>query len=232
MIYLTHSRLMRESESSIEGWAEFGLGPEQRICSELLACRPRYATWISGHDRRMWQVARGRQRERQLTELRRVATEQVHRGALVRYLRDNGITGRERNRVLGEFYGTLDSDCAVLAEHRAYTRAVSTELCARDLLKLCYDRHGVELIEAYEREYGVFFAMHCDRARALADGRPYLLASLLPEVRAGAASIRRRLVSGQRLPPVRVLLPRPSQRRLPLPVPDEPLEREVRVPLR
>lgn len=208
MVYFTHARLMRESESSVQGYAELGTGPDQRICAQLLESQPRYANWVSGHDRRMWQVALGRARERQITELRIAATEQIHRAALVRHLRDNRITGRERSLLLREFYGTLDSDCAAVAEHRAYTRAVSSQLCASDLLALTNDRFGIHLLGQYERDYATFFAMHCDRARARSDGRPYLLASLLPEVKASVTRLRRRLVSGERLPPARVRLPK------------------------
>jgi hypothetical protein len=204
LVYFTHARLMQESESSVQGYAETGTGLDQRVCAQLLGSRPRYATWVSGHDRRMWQVARGRERERQITELRIAATEQIHRAALVRHLRDNQIAGRERSLLLKEFYGALDAECAVIAEHRAYTCAASSQLCAIDLLTLCNDRYGTDLLGRYEREFGTFFGMHCDRARAHSDARPYLLASLMPEVKAGVNRLRARLASGARLPPARV----------------------------
>ena len=201
MVYFTHTRLMVESESSIQNHAAIGPDPTRRICSQLRSNEPRYATWLSRHDRRMWHVARGRQRPLQVVELRLVATEQIHRAALVRHLRDDKIAGQARNLLLKEFYGTLDSGCAILAEHRAFTQAVSSQLCAVDLLDMSADRFGVSLLGEYERDYGTFFAMHCDRARAISDGRQYLLASLMPEVRGRASGLRKRLLSGERLPP-------------------------------
>jgi hypothetical protein len=191
---------MSESESSIQGYADFGAGAAQRVCSQLLAWRPRYVAWVSAHDKRMWAVARGKQREVQLKALRLVATEQIHRAALVRHLRENQIVGRERNVLLGEFYGSRDAACAVLAEHRVYRQAVSSQLCAADLLELSGDRLGLDLLRAYERDFGLYFAMYCDRARARRDGRPYVLASLLPEIKTGAETLRRRILSGDRLP--------------------------------
>jgi len=160
----------------------------------------RYATWMSAHDRRMTVVAGGRLRERQIVSPRLVATEQVHRQALVRYLRDNEIRGEQRNLVLREFYGPLDSRNAVLAAHREYTQAVSSHVCTTDLLELCNDREGARLLHQYEYAYGLYFSMHCDRARARNASRPYLLGALLPEVKAGARGLREKLLSGDDLP--------------------------------
>lgn len=200
LVYITHTRLMRESESSIQSWAEEGAEPAQHICSQLLDNEPRYATWMSSHDRRMTMVSRGRSRERQIVSLRLVATEQIHRQALVRYLRDNAIRGEARDLVLREFYGPLDSRNAVLAAHREYTQAVSSHVCAADLLELCADRHGAKMLHQYEYAYGLYFAMHCDRTRALSESRPYLLGALLPEVKAGAKGLRDSLLSGDKMP--------------------------------
>jgi hypothetical protein len=171
----------------------------------------------------MWRVARGKRRERQIIDLRLAATEQIHRAALVRYLRDSEVTGRERILVLREFYGALDTHCAILAEHRSYMQAVSSQVCALDLLTLSNDRMGVRLIKAYEREYALSFAMDRDRTRALNDGRPYILGHLLPEIKESAVKLRRRILSGEHLPPYTFLLPRSAR----LPVADEPFERNV-----
>lgn len=196
MLYLTHTRLMSESETSVLMRAEHGEGPDRRICAQLIASKPRYFTWIASHDKPMWSVARARQRESQIVALRLVATHQIHRAALVRHFRDDGVTARDRVKLLAEFYGPLDTDCATLAEHRSYTQAVSSEISATDLLAMIGDRHGLELLEAYQQAYGTYFAMHCDRILARHDHRPYLLASLLPEVRSSAVDLRKRLVAG------------------------------------
>ncbi|HUF71345.1 MAG TPA: hypothetical protein VMR74_00440 [Gammaproteobacteria bacterium] len=211
MVYITHTRLIRESESSVASCAEFGAEPAQHICSQLLDSEPRYATWMSSHDRRMTVVSRGRSRERQIVSLRLVATEQIHRQALVRYLRDNEIRGEQREIVLKEFYGPLDSRNAVLAAHREFTQAVSSHVCAADLLELCADRHGTKMLHQYEYVYGLYFAMHCDRARAVSEGRTYLLGALLPEVKASAKGLRDSLLSGNKLPTPKFSL---SNRRL------------------
>lgn len=206
-MFYTHTRLIRESESSVHEQADCGDGPEQRTCAQLIASPVRYDSWLSGHDQRMWKVARERRREAQLVELRLAATEQVHRVALVRHLRDNKVTGRHRSTLLREFHGVLDTQCAILAEHRSYTKAVSSQLCAVDLLELAGDRYGAQLVDRYERQYSTFFSMYCDRICAHADGRPYLLSSLMPETRLEVSRLRRNLLAGDRLPVRKVMLP-------------------------
>jgi hypothetical protein len=200
MLYITHTRLMRESESSVYEHAASGTDHSDKACSQLISHQPRYTLWISRHDRAMLAVADAKRRERQLIELRSIAVQQIHRAALVRHLRANQITGRDRDLLLKEFFGALDPACSILAEHRNYILAASSQVCAADLLELSGDRFGLELVDRYQRDYGLYFAMHCDRARAQRSGRSYLLEGLIPEIRAEATQIREQLLSGDRLP--------------------------------
>jgi hypothetical protein len=200
LLYITHTRLMRESESSIHEHAEYGSGDAHSACQQLVSKRPRYSFWVSRQDQEMMAIARAKQRERQITQLRGLAVQQIHRAALVRHLRANEITGRERNRLLEEFFGPRDPDCAVLAEHRNYILAASSQVCAADLLDLTGDRYGIRLVDRYQSDYGLYFAMYCDRARARQDGRQYLLEGLIPEIRDEATRTREMLLGGDRLP--------------------------------
>jgi len=145
-------------------------------------------------------VANARRRERQVLKLRSIAIEQVHRTALVRYLRDNHVVGEERERTLRTFYGINDARDSARAEHRHYLLAASTQLCANRILELVSDVPGQDLVRNYELAYGQYFGMFCDRARALQNGQPYLLAALIPEVRGVAERIRLRILDSQVLP--------------------------------
>ena len=209
MVYFTHTRLMSESEGAVRECAESGIEPAKHVCAQLRQDSRRYTTWVAMHDRHMWGVVRSGRRDHQVRELRLVASLEIHRAALVRHLRDNERTRPERERLLQEFYGSLDSSCATLAEHRAYTRAVSSQVSALELLELTDDRVGLQLLEQYQRDYGSFFSMYCDRLLAIDDGRPYLLASLLPEVRANANRLRRRILACDE-PPRRLFFSRPN----------------------
>lgn len=191
---------MSESESTVHEQASSGEGIPQRVCSQLLADESRYSLWESRHEQRMSSVAGLRYRQRQLMSLRGFAVQQVHRTALVKYLRDHNIKGEARNQTLREFYGVVDPRRAAVAEHRNYVIAASSQICAATLLELGGDEGGARLIRNYEILYGNFFSMFCDRSRAKQSGKLYLLESLIPEAKDSADRARQRVMSGSMLP--------------------------------
>jgi hypothetical protein len=203
LIYLTHARLMTESENTVREYANGDRGISQRVCDQLISSEQRYSLWFARHDRRMGTVADRKQRERQIITLRAVAVEQIHRTALVRYLRDYQITGTARDQTLTEFYGVLDPQRATVAEHKSYLIAASSQLCAFELLEMTGDRRGLVMLDRYQTAYDHYFSMFCDRARAARNGAPYLLDVLIPDTKMGADALRIRIVSGQLLPPKR-----------------------------
>ena len=195
---------MLESEKTVHERAFSSEEIPRRVCSQLLADKTRYSLWHTRHEGSMHAVAVSKRRELQILRLRAVTVEQVHRTALVRYLRDHAISGAARDEALREFYGLVDSRRAAVAEHRNYLLAASTQLCAGDLLELVGDDKGLDLIRVYESMYGQYFSMFCDRARAVRRRAPYLLSSLIPETRSGADRMRERILSGELLPPRQV----------------------------
>jgi hypothetical protein len=201
LIYLTQTRLMLESERTVHDRAIHGEEIPRRVCSQLLSDSFRYALWHARHENRMGAVAAAKRRESQILTLRSLSVQQVHRTALVRYFRDQRITGKARDQTLREFYGVTDARDAAVLEHRNYVIAASSQLCAADLLELVGDRHGLDLVRRYEAAYGQFFSMFCDRSRAAQNRAPYLLDTLIPEVRDTASRIRRLILEGERLPP-------------------------------
>lgn len=201
MIYLTHTRLMDESEHAVHDRADRGEEVSRRVCGQLIADAKRYALWLSRHDCGMRGVAQLRRREQQMLTLRSLAITQVHRAALVRYFRDYNVTGVARDQTLLAFNGVIDPRRSVLSEHRNYLMAASSQWCASDLLELTGDKRGVALIQSYEQAYGQFFSMFCDNARATRQGVAYVLGALVPEARAAADRLKGRIMSGQLLPP-------------------------------
>ncbi len=202
VLYLTRIGLMNESERTVHECATFGDELPRRVCRQLIADAPRYSLWQNRHADRMAHVAGARRRERQILALRSLAVEQVHRTALVSYLRDHHIVGHARDQTLQEFYRLADPRNAAVFEHRNYLLAASTQLCAVDILRLVEDADGLDLIQSYELAYRQYFGMFCERARAKRNGTPYLLATLLPEVRDAAQQLKLRILDS-RLVPVR-----------------------------
>ena len=195
MFYLSSTRLMRESEQAVQQHASGGDEIPQRVCSQLLANPPRYSAWHAQHELKMRNVSVARRRDPLVSGLRAVAVEQVHRTAVVNYLRLSRITGAARDQTLAVFHGVSDARDAALAEHRSYVVAASTQVCAHDLLELVGDVGGLDLLRQYELAYGQYFGIFCEQARARQAGEPYLLGSLLPEVKAVAERLRRRIIA-------------------------------------
>jgi hypothetical protein len=193
-LYITSTRLMRESEDAVREHAGSGDDVWRRVCSQLIASQPRYAEWHASHEFKMGKVAGARIRGPQVLALRTVAVQQIHGTALVNYLRLGRVTGPARDTALRLFHGVSDLRDATLAEHRSYLVAASTQVCAHDLLELVGDAEGLNLIRRYEQAYTQYFAMFCERAFALQTGRNYLLGSLLPEVRDVADRLRLKIV--------------------------------------
>lgn len=206
MLYITSSRLMRESEDAVREHAGSGDAVPRRVCSQILASQPRYSEWHASHETKMRTVAGARLRTPQVQELRAVAVQQIHRTALFNYLRLGHITGPARDSALRLFHRVSDLRDATLAEHRSYLLAASTQVCTNDLLDLVGDREGLELIRRYELAYGQYFAMFCERAWALQAGGNYLLGALLPEVKGVAERLRLQIVGSD----LRAMGPRPT----------------------
>ena len=204
MIYLTHSRLMVESERMVSDSATFGEALSRNVCMQLLAKPARYSLWHARHESGMGTVASARWRERQILRLRAFSLQQVHRTALVRYLRERHVVGVCREQTLRDFYGIVDTDEAARSEHRNYILAAASQLCANELLELVGDRAGMDLMRSYELAYGQFFGMFCEYSRARRNHQRYLLTALIPEVRSTVARLRRRVLDGEGLPKIPV----------------------------
>jgi hypothetical protein len=194
VLYITSTRLMRESENAVREHAGSGEDVWRRVCSQLIASQPRYAEWHASHEMKMWKVAGARMHGPQVLALRTVAVQQIHGTALVNYLRLGRVTGQARDTALRLFHRVSDLRDATLAEHRNYLVAASTQVCAHDLLELVGDAEGLDLIRRYELAYTQYFAMFCERAFALQTGKNYLLGALLPEVKDVADRLRLRIV--------------------------------------
>lgn len=192
---------MHESEATIQRGATQDDTLAGRVCRQVVDDPVRYAVWHGWHDSKMSKVARDVERDRQIIALRAVYLEQVHRTALVRYLRKHRLTGAVRDVTLSEFHGLADPRRAAIFEHRAFLISASSQLCANRILKLIGDRRGLELMQEYQRTYTQYFGMFCEDARASRQGSEYLLRGLIPEAKAEADALRARILGGEALPP-------------------------------
>lgn len=191
---------MDESEKTVHVGAARGRGLEQRVCRQLVTDQARYSFWLVSHEQWMRKVAASKRRTDQLIKLRDAAIAQVHKTALVRYLREYRITGRDRDLTLAEFYGVVDPQQATVAAHHNYVLSASTGFCVDELLTLVGDHHGTLMIKDYQETYGQYFGMHCSRARASRNGKRYVLSEFIPELKTEASKVREHILSGEFLP--------------------------------
>lgn len=187
---------MLESEQAISDNAANGPLVARRVCAQLLSEPLRYGLWRIHHERRMNAVARARFRRGQVIALRAFALEQIHRSALVCYLRDHGVVGDARDGTLRRFLGTADSREAALAAHRDFLFAAASQICALELLELANDIQGVELLVEYQQAYGDFFRAACESARAKESDNGQAASGVLHEARAAASRVRRHVLEG------------------------------------
>ena len=105
---------MDESERTVHAGAACGDVQVRRVCRQLVSDDVRYRFWLRRHEQPMSQVAASKYRREQIIHLRSTAVQHVHKTALVRYLSDFHITGKERDLTLAEFHGVTDPVQATL----------------------------------------------------------------------------------------------------------------------
>jgi hypothetical protein len=155
-----HQRLMDESEQALREAANRTLARESRIARETLDDPRMYRLWEDTHAELVRPVAEHSRRARQVFELRELDVQLVHKRALVDHIRRQQLISKDRERMLAAFYGPKDSRDAVLAEHRKYTLAVSSELSANHLIRVMSDPVGMKLIAEYETLYANYFDLY------------------------------------------------------------------------
>lgn len=154
---------MEESESRVEMTAK-SLAPEDVLVAQRILVRPvEFTRWAAQHDRLMRGVSAHGHLSQQMVALRATSFSLVHRKALFGYLRQRGLTGAKRKRLLGVFYGCADYTNAVLAEHGNYVRCSSSYLCTQHLAEnLMHDPALDEPLELYQEWYTEYFQAFCD----------------------------------------------------------------------
>lgn len=174
-----HRLLMDESEQALADAAHSRRPRVSRIARDVLADSRVYRVWESRHADLVAPVAQQSRRTTQLFELRDLEVKLLHRRALIRSIRRQGIVGEGRDRLFKAFYGPRDSQDAILAEHRQYTLAVSSRVSADHLVNLMQDSVSTALLKEYQALYSDYFEQYC---LMVSCGDPLVFDALLPEM--------------------------------------------------
>jgi len=194
---LSHTLLMDESESRIEGIARDGSTSQALVARRILEDTRLYRQWESEHDRLMRAVAQESRPMRQVVALRSACFGLIHRKAMFEYLRQNRITGSDRHAVFGLVHGNVDYVKAVVGEHGNYVRSASSFLCSNHLgIALLDDRAFGDPMRRYEQCYADFFRVFCEAA--LASNRynnDDTLSTLVPYLKRQLGDLRRSILA-------------------------------------
>lgn len=163
MKYLSsrHRRLMKESEVALEQAATATSPDTARVANQVLGDAKLHAHWEARHAQLLLPVAEQGKRGPQILALRKLETRQLHRSSLIKFIRKNQVTGRMRERLFELFYGPKDPIDAILAEHRNYLLAESSQLSADHLIDLMHDSTSQDLLRLYANAYDVYFSLYC-----------------------------------------------------------------------
>ena len=194
---LSHTLLMEESQSRIEGMAREGSTSQALVARRILEDIRLYRQWEAEHERLMRTVAEESRPLRQAVALRNACFGLIHRKAMFEYLRQHEITGRARHAVFELVHGDGDYVKAVVAEHGNYVRSASSLLCSKHLgIALLEDRVFGDPMQRYEQCYADFFRVFCEAA--LASNRynnDDTLSTLVPYLKRQLGDLRRSILA-------------------------------------
>jgi len=156
-----HRYLMDESEQALSDAAAGSRWRDARIAKQILDDSRIHRLWESRHADLVLPVAETSRRATQIFALRDIEVRLLHRRALIRHIRKHRIVGEERDRLFSIFYGPMDTNNAILAEHRQYTLSVSSRVSTDHLIDVMCDSVSNRLLKEYEFIYSKYFELYC-----------------------------------------------------------------------
>jgi hypothetical protein len=159
---ISHSRLMRESTDRIEIALRSDDDKERLIAHRLSENSTTWQTWENEHSALMRQIADYGVLRTQAAALRQTALRLIHGKSLFEYLRRKAVRGTGRARILGHFYPTRGFQYALIAEHGAFVRKVSSYLCTSHVgAGVVEDPAFLDPMQHYENLYAEYFDLYC-----------------------------------------------------------------------
>lgn len=156
-----HQYLMDESEQALSDAAEGCRRRDARIARQILGDSKIYRLWESRHADLVLPVAEHGRRARQIFALRDIEVRLLHRRALIRHIRKHRVVDEERDKLFSIFYGPMDTNNAILAEHRQYKLSVSSRVSTDHLLNIMCDPVSIRLLRKYDFIYSEYFELYC-----------------------------------------------------------------------
>jgi hypothetical protein len=188
---------MDEATDYVQRVARDGAAGEEVECAKRIIRAPRtWRRWEMELGTALRPVANFRSRLMQVRTLREANITWVHRAAPFRYLRDQGLRGEHRRRLISALHGESDNYARTMVlEHDAFVRSVCHNTCSGHLGEaLLGDPLYRESMQRYQALYMDYFQVYgtliCD-PRAAGKAPP---ANLLPMLKKQLAELRKAIL--------------------------------------
>ncbi len=159
---ISHARLMRESTTHVERALHCGTAQEQAVVQRLLADAGAFSLWEREHSTLMREVANHRDQRAQVVALKHTSFRLIHGKALFQYLRDSGVRGAARMRLISHFRPARVYENALVSEHHAFVRKACSYLCTNHVGgEVVRDPVFLDPMQRYEELFGEYFDIYC-----------------------------------------------------------------------
>ncbi len=190
--------MLYASEEALWDAASGGKDPERRIARDLVTSERLQTVWRPHQSRILEAVASGRFTRDRALRLRREAAAARHSRMLIDHIRVNRFDGDGRARLFTQFFPNLDTQTAILREHRRYTIAVSDSITLERLLGMHDDTLGLDLLQRYSRAYAVYFKLYCQWLPLPQSAYAEVMRLAMIEARNDAEALRHQLLKIRR----------------------------------
>ena len=172
---------MRESTDRVQ-LALQGDDPVEKMVANRLVQNPTaFRAWENEHAGLMREVAMPGTRPVQAAVLKKAAVGLIHRKALFEYLRDDGVRGDMRQRIIGHFHPASDYAHSVVAEHGLYLRKACSFFCSSHIGEsVVRDPGFFDPMQRYQELYAEYFQSFCIAHCSTNQSEAELQASLMP----------------------------------------------------
>ena len=190
--------MLYASEEALWDAASGGKDPERRIARDIVTTDRLQTVWRPHQDRILEGVASGRFSKDRALRLRREAAAARHSRMLIDHIRVNRFDSDGRTRLFAQFFPNLDTQTAILREHRRYTIAVSDSITFERLLGMHDDARGLDLLQRYARAYAVYFKLYCQWVPLPQSAYAEVMRLAMIEARNDAEALRHQLLKIRR----------------------------------
>jgi hypothetical protein len=170
-------------------------GEPGHCARQIMQSPSTWKAWEHEYRDSLTRCTRYRHRAWQSRSLRADSMIWVHRAAPFRYLRDSGVRGDARRRLMSNFHGHHSLSRALVAEHGNYLRSVCSAACTEHIgEEMLGDVLLAKSVQRYESLYMDYFGAYCAATVPEAGTRQANRVGLLPMLKQQVYELRKAIL--------------------------------------